>query len=141
LASFNVENPFARPRAFNQTTRAQGQPILQAYAEFNSLIEQPAYSPTDKAYMIDLLVQLDVYRVTNGTVRATGPPPHTGPGCAPTAAPSTSSTPTPAPSPAAAHCLTDSPAHRRARNCQVRSRVTIIEAAGGEAIVLATSTK
>jgi hypothetical protein len=33
------------------------------------LIEQPAYSPTDKARMIDLLVQLDVYRVTNGIVR------------------------------------------------------------------------
>jgi hypothetical protein len=49
FASFNVENLFARPRAFNQTTWAQGQPILNAYAEFNSLIEQPAYSPANKA--------------------------------------------------------------------------------------------
>ena len=69
FASFNVENLFARPRAFNQTTWAQGQPILNAYAEFNALIEQPAYSPADKARMIQLLVQLDVYRVTNGIVR------------------------------------------------------------------------
>ena len=69
FASFNVENLFTRPRAFNQTTWAQGQPILQAYAEFNPLIEQPAYSPTDKARMVDLLVQLDIYRVTNGIVR------------------------------------------------------------------------
>jgi hypothetical protein len=96
FASFNVENLFARPRAFNQTTWAQGQPILNAYAEFNSLIEQPAYSPADKARMIDLLVQLDVYRVTNGIVRRHRTPPHSGPGCAPTATPSTSSTPIPA---------------------------------------------
>jgi hypothetical protein len=69
FASFNVENLFARPRAFNQTTWAQGQPILNAYAEFNALIEQPAYSPADKARMIQLLIQLDIYRVSNGIVR------------------------------------------------------------------------
>jgi hypothetical protein len=33
------------------------------------LIEQPAYSPADKARMIQLLVQLDIYRVTNGIMR------------------------------------------------------------------------
>ena len=38
----------------NQTTWAQGQPILNAYAEFNALIEQSAYSPADKARMIQL---------------------------------------------------------------------------------------
>ena len=54
FASFNVENLFARPRAFNQTTWAQGQPILNAHAEFNALIEQSAYSPADKARMIQL---------------------------------------------------------------------------------------
>ena len=32
----------------------QGQPILNAYAEFNALIEQSAYSPADKARMIQL---------------------------------------------------------------------------------------
>jgi hypothetical protein len=96
FASFNVENLFARPRAFNQNTWAQGQPILNADAEFNSLIEQPAYSPADKARMIDLLVQLDVYRVTNGIVRRHRTRPRSGPGCGPTAAASTSSTPTPA---------------------------------------------
>ena len=45
FASFNVENLFARPRALNQTTWAQGQPILDAYAEFNALIEQAVYTP------------------------------------------------------------------------------------------------
>ena len=33
------------------------------------MIEQPAYSPADKARMIQLLVQLDIYRVSNGIVR------------------------------------------------------------------------
>jgi endonuclease/exonuclease/phosphatase family metal-dependent hydrolase len=69
FASFNVENLFARPRALNRTTWAEGQPILDAFAEFNSLIERVAYTPADKARMIDLLIQLDVYRATDGVVR------------------------------------------------------------------------
>jgi endonuclease/exonuclease/phosphatase family metal-dependent hydrolase len=69
FASFNVENLFARPRAFNQATWAEGRPILEAFAAFNTLIEFAAYSAADKARMIDLLVQLDVYRVSNGIVR------------------------------------------------------------------------
>ena len=69
FASFNVENLFARPRAFNQTTWAQGQPILDAYREFNALTAQAVYSPADKARMIELLLQLEVYRQVNGIVR------------------------------------------------------------------------
>jgi hypothetical protein len=69
FASFNVENLFARPRAFNQATWAAGQPILDAYAEFNSLIALATYTPADKARMMQLLVQLDVYRVHAGVVR------------------------------------------------------------------------
>ena len=79
FASFNVENLFARPRAFNQATWAEGRPILDAFAAFNSLVEVPAYSATDKARMIELLVELDVYRVTNGTVRRHRTPPRSGP--------------------------------------------------------------
>jgi hypothetical protein len=48
FASFNVENLFARPRAFNQATWAAGQPILDAYAEFNSLIALATYTPAAK---------------------------------------------------------------------------------------------
>lgn len=69
FASFNVENLFARPRALNQTTWAEGQPILEAFAEFNKLIELANYGPADKARMIELLIKLDVYRRTNGVVR------------------------------------------------------------------------
>jgi hypothetical protein len=68
-ASFNVENLFARPRALNQATWAQGRPILEAYAAFNALIELPAYGAADKARMVELLVQLDVYRNANGVLR------------------------------------------------------------------------
>jgi endonuclease/exonuclease/phosphatase family metal-dependent hydrolase len=68
IASFNVENLFARPRALNQTTWAEGQPILEAYAEFNALIEQAAYTAADKNRMIDLLIAVDVYRRDNGVV-------------------------------------------------------------------------
>ena len=69
FASFNVENLFARPRALNQTTWGQGQPILDAYGEFNSLIAQAVYSSADKARMIQLLLQLQIYRRANGVAR------------------------------------------------------------------------
>src|SRR6266496_3613690 len=69
FASFNVENLFARPRALNQTTWAEGKPILDAFAEFNKLIERVAYSTADKKRMIQLLLKLDVYRRINGVVR------------------------------------------------------------------------
>jgi endonuclease/exonuclease/phosphatase family metal-dependent hydrolase len=70
FASFNVENLFARPRALNQTTWAEGQPILDAYAEFNSLIEQEVYTPDAQARMIELLLLLEVYRTDDqGAVR------------------------------------------------------------------------
>jgi hypothetical protein len=69
FASFNVENLFARPKALNQETWAQGEPILEALAELNKLIERVVYTPADKARMIQLLVQLEIYRVSSGVVR------------------------------------------------------------------------
>jgi endonuclease/exonuclease/phosphatase family metal-dependent hydrolase len=69
FASFNVENLFARPKAFNQATWASGEPILAAYAEFNALIAHALYTPADKARMIELLLQLEVYTDTSGVVR------------------------------------------------------------------------
>ncbi len=73
FASFNVENLFARPRALNQTTWGQGQPVLDAYGEFNSLIAQAVYSSADKARMIQLLLRLEVYRRANGVARRNQP--------------------------------------------------------------------
>jgi endonuclease/exonuclease/phosphatase family metal-dependent hydrolase len=55
IASFNVENFFARPRAMNQDTWAQGRPILEAHAALNALLEEPAYTATSKARIVELL--------------------------------------------------------------------------------------
>ena len=70
VASFNVENLFARPTAFNAETRTTGNKVLDQYREFNTLIGNPVYSATDKRRMRDLLVGLDVYYVNvHGAVR------------------------------------------------------------------------
>lgn len=70
VASYNVENLFARPKAFDATDPAAGEPVLAAYHEFNSLIARPHYGDTDRARMRELLVALDVYTVNNhGAVR------------------------------------------------------------------------
>jgi hypothetical protein len=78
LASFNVENLFARPRGMNQATWAEGKPILDAFAEFNSFIEHVAYSQPDKDRMIQVLVQFEVYRIDNGVVRHNRTPTRAG---------------------------------------------------------------
>jgi endonuclease/exonuclease/phosphatase family metal-dependent hydrolase len=70
IASFNVENLFARPNAFRSTDLTVAEPVLAAYAEVNELIKQPAYSDADKARIRNLLVALDIYTVnSNGAVR------------------------------------------------------------------------
>jgi endonuclease/exonuclease/phosphatase family metal-dependent hydrolase len=61
VASFNVENLFARPKAFDLTDPAAGEPVLAAYHEFNALIGAPVYTDADRARMRELLVALDVY--------------------------------------------------------------------------------
>jgi len=55
IVSFNVENFFARPRAMNQDTWAQGRPVLAAHSELNALLEKPVYSGEDKARIVQLL--------------------------------------------------------------------------------------
>lgn len=53
LASFNVENLFSRPKALNQESWEQGEPILEAFAEFSKLLERViyTYTPADEARM------------------------------------------------------------------------------------------
>jgi endonuclease/exonuclease/phosphatase family metal-dependent hydrolase len=61
IASYNVENLFDRVTAFDQTDQTANQGIIAAHEEVNALFANQVYSSTDKARMIDLLVQLDVY--------------------------------------------------------------------------------
>ena len=48
IATFNVENLFARPKAFNTADWPAGEPFLDAYYEVNGLLAKPTYSASDK---------------------------------------------------------------------------------------------
>jgi len=61
VATFNVENLFARPKAFNTGSWAHGERIVSAYREFNTLIAAQTYSHTSRHRMRRLLVELGVY--------------------------------------------------------------------------------
>jgi hypothetical protein len=65
IASFNVENLFARPKAFNTTNWSLGRPALNAYREVNALLSNVAYSAADKQRIRDLFVELDIYSINN----------------------------------------------------------------------------
>jgi endonuclease/exonuclease/phosphatase family metal-dependent hydrolase len=71
IASFNVENFFARPTAFNtEVPEDTRQDVLDAYHEVNTLLANPEYSADDKLRIRDLLVTLDIYREKdNGAIR------------------------------------------------------------------------
>lgn len=69
VASYNVENLFARPKAFDSTDHSAGAPILAAYNEFNRIIAAGEYTPADRDRMRELLVALEIYTVRNGVVR------------------------------------------------------------------------
>ena len=70
IASFNVENLFARPKVFNATQWSVGKPALDAYRDVNTLIKKVAYSASDRTKIRDLLVKLDIYTVNaNGAIR------------------------------------------------------------------------
>ena len=70
IASFNVENLFARPNAFRSADLSIGKPILDAYAEVNQLIKKPVYSAADKKRIRQLLVILDIYaKNAQGAIR------------------------------------------------------------------------
>jgi endonuclease/exonuclease/phosphatase family metal-dependent hydrolase len=60
LASFNVENLFARAKALDTKDWERGQPALAAFEAFNRIAEKPAYSAQDKA---DLLAALETLRI------------------------------------------------------------------------------
>jgi endonuclease/exonuclease/phosphatase family metal-dependent hydrolase len=67
IASFNVENLFARPKVFDLSDWSAGKPVLKAYEEVNALFQKPRYSATQKKRIRDLLVALDIYVVDKKT--------------------------------------------------------------------------
>lgn len=70
IASYNVENLFARPKALDVADWSTGRPILAAYEEVNELLTRAVYTPEIKARIVELLVQLDIYyRNAEGAVR------------------------------------------------------------------------
>lgn len=60
LATFNVENLFARAKALDTVTWEQGRPALAAFEVFNRVAAKPVYSEGDKA---QLLAALEALRV------------------------------------------------------------------------------
>lgn len=70
IATFNVENLFARAKALNQDTWGEGQPILKAHHDVNELFEEDVYTTAVKRDMIKLLLKLDIYyKNDEGAVR------------------------------------------------------------------------
>jgi endonuclease/exonuclease/phosphatase family metal-dependent hydrolase len=70
IASYNVENLFARPKAMNGRTWEDGKPILEKYEKVNELFAVEVYTPAVKTQIRDLLAQLDIYRANaHGAIR------------------------------------------------------------------------
>ncbi len=69
LASFNVENLFARAKALDTTTWAEGGPVLDAYSRFNTVAAHLSYSDEDKSTMLAALLTLRVLVRTGAGVR------------------------------------------------------------------------
>lgn len=61
IASFNVENLFARAKALNTANSGLGEAVLASYQDVNALIMNTEYSVADKARILELLVKLDIY--------------------------------------------------------------------------------
>jgi endonuclease/exonuclease/phosphatase family metal-dependent hydrolase len=55
LATYNVENMFARAKAMNRDKWEEGRPALEAHQELNTLFNYEVYSATDKNRMLVLL--------------------------------------------------------------------------------------
>ena len=70
IASYNVENLFARPKAFDGADWTIGEPILAAYREVNDLFQNTNYTGAQRIRMRELLLQLDIYsRNSQGAIR------------------------------------------------------------------------
>lgn len=65
LATYNVENLFARARALNLEDDALAGPILEKFAELTKLFEEPVYSDAIKARMLQLLRDLGIEKTND----------------------------------------------------------------------------
>ena len=55
LATFNVENMFERPKAMNLDVWADGQTVLEDFAQLNRLIQEPEYSSAIKTKLLEIM--------------------------------------------------------------------------------------
>ncbi len=69
LASFNVENLFARAKALDTTTWAEGEPALAAFDRFNTIAAKAEYTEQDKADMLAQLLILEILIPTQAGAR------------------------------------------------------------------------
>lgn len=60
LATYNVENLFARARALNLADTAESRPILERFSELTQMFEEPVYTEDLKARMLKLLSELGI---------------------------------------------------------------------------------
>ncbi len=58
IASFNVESLFDRAKALNTESWAEGRPVLEAYAEADTLLNEPVYAPEIRTRLVALLIDL-----------------------------------------------------------------------------------
>lgn len=52
VASFNVENLFARPKVFNFQDKSVGDSILKRIGEFRKILAKTSYTAADKAKLV-----------------------------------------------------------------------------------------
>jgi hypothetical protein len=62
IAAFNVENLFDRPIVFNLADEKKGSEIAAAAAEFNAIVNKPAYSDDDKTRLAEIIDLLKIAR-------------------------------------------------------------------------------
>lgn len=62
VASYNVENLFARAKALNLSSWRAGRPLLEAHAKLNSLFNEATYTAETKQRILELLHTLGLVR-------------------------------------------------------------------------------
>lgn len=66
LASYNVENLFARAKALNLESWAEGRPVLEAFGRLSALLGELSYPPAARAEMVQLMRGLGLERSDEG---------------------------------------------------------------------------